>query len=123
MGVSLQRQTTTVTLPDPLPGYPVRAAHRQAVGRTAGGAVYVYDKGVKTFEVELHFESLSQSEKEALAAFFKDTAEGCLQTFTYSDSNGTARTARFLEPRLEFTKVAPSVWDVRFRLEINSIGS
>ena len=123
MSITLQKGATTVALPDPLPGYPVRAIQRQAVGRTAGGTVYVYDKGVETYEVELPFESLSNSEKSDLASFFDNEAQGCLQTFTYTDSNGAERTARFLNPRLAFVKVAANVWDVRLRLELSSIGS
>jgi len=123
MSITLQSGENTVTLPDPLPGYPVRAVQRQAVGRTAGGSGYVYDKGVETYEVELPFESLSNSEKTSLATFYDGVAQGSLQTFTYTDSNGTQRTARFLDPRLSFIKVAANVWDVRFRLELSSIGS
>ena len=123
MSITFQGGETTLTLPDPLPGYPARAVRRQVVGRTAGGSVYVYDKGVETFEVELPFESLTDAEKAALAAFFDDVAQGCLQTFTYTDSNGTARTARFLDPRLAFVKVAANVWDARLRLELNSMGT
>jgi len=123
MGVTFALGETTVDLPDPSPGYPVRALKRQAVGRTEGGTVYVYDKGVETFEAELPFDSLTDSEKIALANFFDSTAEGGLQTFTYTDSNGTARTARLLDPHLAFIKVSANVWDVRLRLELSSLGS
>ena len=121
MSVTMQKGTTTITLPDPAPGYPVRQVQPQAVGRTAGGSVYVYDKGVETFEVELPFESLTDAEKAALAGFFDQTAEGCRLTFTYTDSAGTARTTRFLDPALEFTKVCANVWDARVRLELASM--
>jgi len=123
MSVTLTLGQTTVDLPDPSPGYPVRARKRQVVGRTAGGAIYVYDKGVATFQVDLPFESLTDAEKAALAGFFDNTVEGGLETFTYTDSNGAARTARFIEPRLNFVKVSANVWDVRLRLELNSLGT
>ena len=123
MSVTFVLGETNVELPDPSPGYPVRAIQRQAVGRSAGGTLYVYDKGVETYEVEITFESLTDSEKSALQGFFDNDTEGCLNTFTYTDSNGTARTARFLEPRLEFIKISAGVWDVRIRLELNSMGT
>lgn len=123
MSVSFVRDATTVTLPDPLPGTPVRAVRRDVIGRTAGGTVYVYDRGVETYEAELAFQSLTDDEKTDLTDFFDDVTDGCGQAFTYSDSNGAARTARFLEPRLEFTKVSANVWDVRVRLELSSMGS
>lgn len=123
MSITLALGETTVTLPDPSPGYPVWAVKRQFLGRTAGGAIYAYDKGVQTFEVELPFESLTDTEKTALADFFADTAEGGLRTFTYTDSNATAYTARFLEPSLSFVKVSAKVWDVRLHLELSSMGN
>ena len=122
MSITLLNGADLLTLPDPIPGYPVRAVRRQAVGRTAGGSVYVYDKGVDTFEVELPFESLTDEEKDALSDFFDSVAEGCLQTFTYTDSNGAAHTARFITPKLDFTKVAAGVWDVRCHLELDDMG-
>lgn len=122
MSIILQNGEDIVTLPDPLPGYPVRAVRRQAVGRTAGGSVYVYDKGVDTFDVELPFESLTDVEKAALSDFFDTVVEGCLQTFTYTDSNAVSRTARFMTPRLDFVKVSSNVWDVRLHLELDSMG-
>jgi len=123
MSITLTLGETTVTLPDPLPGYPVRAIKRQTIGRTAGGTVYVYDKGVNTFEADVPFESLNDSEKAALATFFDETAAGGKNTFVYTDSNGAARTARFIESCLTFTKVAANVWDIRVRLELSSMGT
>ena len=123
MSVTFVLGETTVTLPDPAPGYPVRSARRQAVGRTAGGQTYVYDKGVTTTEALVPFESLTDAEKAALAAFFADEAEGAANTFTYTDSAAVAHTARFLDPRLDFVKVAGGVWDVRVRLELEPVGS
>ena len=123
MSITLASGEAAVTLPDPQPGYPARAVQRQAIGRTAGGSVYVYDKGVETFEVELPLESLTDEEKGALMNFFDTLAKGCLETFTYTDSNGSARTARFLEPGLSFVKVAANVWDVRLHMELASMGS
>jgi len=123
MSVTFVLGETSVTLPDPAPGYPVRSERRQAVGRTAGGQVYVYDKGVTTTEAILPFESLTDAEKAALAAFFADEAEGAANTFTYTDSHAAAHTARFLDPSLDFVKVAGGVWDVRVRLELEPVGS
>ena len=123
MSVTFVLGETTVALPDPAPGYPVRSERRQAVGRTAGGQVYVYDKGVTTTEAILPFESLTDAEKTALAAFFADEAEAAANTFTYTDSHAAAHTARFLDSRLDFVKVAGGVWDVRVRLELEPVGS
>lgn len=120
MSVTFVLGGTTVTLPDPAPGYPIRSIRRQSLGRTAGGQVYVYDKGIAATEAILPFESLTDTEKGDLVDFFEDTAEGGMNTFTYTDSNGDAHTARFLDPRLDLIKVAANVWDVQVRLELTA---
>ena len=119
--VTLVRGATTVTLPGPVPGAPVRQRKSQNVSRSAAGDVYVYDKGVDWYEADLSFESLSDSEKAALLSFFDTTVDGAVETFTYRDTNGVTYTARITEPDLEFSKVAGGVWDVALKLELSAI--
>jgi hypothetical protein len=122
MSISFTLGATVVTLPSPSARYPARAARRQAVGRSVGGTVYVYDKGAGAFEVELPLGSLNDAEKAALGGFFDGTAQGARNAFTYADSEGVTHTARFAEPKLEFHKVSAGVWDVRLRLELSDMG-
>ena len=121
MSVTFQKGAASVTLPGPVPGSSAREAKRQAVGRSAGGSVYVYDKGVAVYEVSLTFESLTDQEKADLVVFFHDEAEGVLNTFTYTDSRGTEFTARFIGPELSLEKVAQNVWDVALVLELSEM--
>jgi len=123
MSATFQKGETTVTLCNPIPGYASREVKRQLLGRSAGGTVYTYDKGVDTYEVELVFESLTNQEKADLQSFFDVTVDGVCQTFTYTDSAGNDYTARFLSAHLDFVKVANDVWDVALRLELNAMGA
>jgi hypothetical protein len=120
MSVTFVRGETTVTLPDPTPGGAVRRERRQAVGRTAGGTVFVYEKGAATLQAELKFELLTDLEKEALQGFFDSEACGAKNTFTYTDSAGTAWTARFVEAALRLVKVCGNVWDAGVVMELES---
>ena len=113
---------TTVTLPAPSPGASMDAVKHQALGLTAGGTRYAYDKGVDRYEVELVFVSLTDSQKEDLQSFFHTTVDGVTNTWTYTDSAGNSFTARFLNPTLSFTQVARRVWDVTMKLELNAMG-
>ncbi len=122
MAITFVLGSTTVSLPDPSPDYPVRDVLRQAVGRTAGGTVFVYQKGVQTYEAELSLAALSDTQKGDLTDFFADEAEGCRNTFTYTDPNSNAFTARFLDPTLEFVKAGSNVWDVILHLELSGMG-
>ncbi len=114
---------TTVTLPGPIPDYPVSHERRQNISRSASGTVYVYDKSVDIYEVELTFQSLSATQKASLDSFFGSTVQGGVTTFTYTDTNGTAYTARFLDGVLRYTKLASEVWDVSFKLDLSTVGT
>ena len=119
MSITFTKSTTTITLPDPASGGKLLRLERQATGRTAGGTLYAYDKGVGRVEAELVLESLTDSEKDALTGFFQTTVRGCRDTFTYTDSGSATHTARFVTPQLEWTEVSANVWDTRVRLELS----
>jgi len=121
MSVSFQRSATILALPGPVPGSIVRQTKRQAVGRTAGGALYTYDKGVSAWGATLTFESLSDEEKSDLVSFFHDVANGVMNSFTYTDSTGHEFTARFASPDITLRKVAQNVWDVTVELELDDV--
>lgn len=109
---------TTVTLPGPIPGSVIREVKHQASFILASGQRVVYDKGVDRYEIDLDFESLTQTELDNLQAFYHTTVDGVVSTFAYTDTNGAAHTARFLEPVLEIPKVAYNVYDVHVKLEL-----
>lgn len=116
--VTFVKAPTTVTLPAPLPGSPIREIKHQASFLLASGDRVVYDKGVDRYEIDLEFESLTEAELDDLQAFFHTTTDGVVETWTYNDSNGAAHTARFLDPVLDFTKTAYNVYDVMVKLEL-----
>jgi hypothetical protein len=121
VSVTFQYGQTSVTLPGPVPGSAVRQVKRQVAGRTASGQLYTYDKGVRAFHVTLAFESLSDSEKASLVSFFHDSANGVMNSFTYTDSTGASFTARFASPEIALRKVAQNVWDASIELELNAM--
>jgi len=114
---------TTVTLPAPVPGSQMREVKHQCTGVTAGGTRYAYDKGVDRYELDLEFRNLTATQKGDLQSFFHTTVDGVVNTFTYTDSNGTGRTARILDATFEVSKVAKGIWDLFLRLEVDSMGT
>ena len=119
--VTFTKGATSVTLPAPARLARTAVRRAQAKGRTAGGDAFAYDLGPARHEAELEFRSLTNAEKPALAAFFEDAARGMLETWTYTDPAGAARTARFAEPALVFVQFARNVWDVSLRLELDGL--
>ena len=120
MSVTLTLDTVVVTLPDPVGGTPLARVRRQVLSRTQSGLPVVHDLGGETHEIEVAWESLTAAQKEDLLDFFGDTAEGMLNPWTYTDEYGTGYAARFLDPRLEFTKNARDMYDARVRLELDA---
>ncbi len=119
--VTLTKDSTTVTLPGPARFGRTSLGCGQARGRTAGGETYVYELGPEVYEAEIEFHSLTGAEKEGLASFFKDTALGMQESFTYTDSAGREFAARFIEPVLVFVQFARNVWDVSVRAELTTL--
>ena len=123
MSVTFTKGGDSAALPSPIPGSLVLERKHQAIGRTADGTIYTYDKGVAIYEVQLAFESLTDTEKNELQNFFHTTVNGAVESFTYVDSANNNFTARMIDGTLRFRKVAANVWDVSLRLEIDGMGA
>ncbi len=109
MSVTFASNGTTVEVRNPNVGNQDGAIRHQAMGLSAGGSRRVYDKGVSKRRVNLVFEELHESEKTELEAFLDDVANGTDETFTYTDHEGTAWTARLLSPDFQFVELADAV--------------
>jgi len=121
MSTILTKNATVVTLPSPAQDYPLSQTKRQAMGRSAGGTVYAYDKGLSTFEVELTIENLTSTDRSNLQSFFSTTVNGVTATWTLTDSSGGTYTARFLDPVLQFEEHIRDNYRVRLRLELSAL--
>ena len=77
--------------------------------------------GVDTYELRVEWESLTATEKTSLQSFFHGTVDGMTNTWTYTDENTTAFTARFLEPDLSFKKYGKNIFDVDVLLELSAM--
>ena len=121
--ITFAKGATSITLPAPPGGYPVREVKHQATGLTLGGKRYVYDKGVDRYEAEINLESLDATQKSDLDSFFHTTARGGRETFTYTDSGGTEYAARFLDAVLEYSKAGKGIYDVTVRLDLGGMHS
>ena len=95
----------TLTLKSPERGNPFRRIKRQAMRRTVGGTLYVYDKGIDTREFDWTFAELTQAERDSLETFFADVADGMIETFSVQDWYGNwLDGCRLLDPTLEFAQ-------------------
>ena len=119
MSVTFQSGETQVTLRDPEFENTEAASPKQALGRTASGAVYVYDKGVEVRTMSLEFRCLDNDEKDDLEDFHRSTVEGAYTTFSFTDHRSGTWTARFIRD-IEFSEVLDGRWNCRIELEVEA---
>ena len=67
----------------------------QLNGETAGGTLYVQDKGPKRETFELRFGRVPQSDRDSAHTFF-NTVKKAFNTFEYEDRNGALHTVRWM---------------------------
>ena len=119
--ITLAKGETSVTLPALPPGWRALVERRQVAARSMDGTVHVYDHGLPAFPARVPVRMLSDAQKASLESFFRSTVEGMRESFTYTDAGGTDFAARFIEPRLAFTKGAEDLWDVDLPMELDAI--
>lgn len=102
MPVVFEYSSTRVEIQNPSRSNIHKIKKFQALGRTAGGQIYAYDKGPTSKRLELEFLELRQSEKDALESFYDTTVDGVITNFEYTDHFGTTWNAKFLETELNF---------------------
>jgi len=77
----------------------------QLSGETAGGTLYVQDKGLQCERFELTFERISQSDRDSAHVFFVAVKKS-LNRFEYQDAEGTLHIVRWLNA-FEFQETVP----------------
>lgn len=114
--------TVTFETLSPLLGNRLSHDMRQAVARTEGGQIYVYEKSSgPTFKLELKLQHLTHDEAIALREFHAITVRGAMHTFTLEDWNDDIYEARFLSTELEFEEAAIDHYSVDFVLEVDGL--
>ena len=119
MSVTFQSGVESVTLRDPEYVNSESASPHQALGRTAAGDVYVYDKGVEVRTMTFEFRYLDNTEKEDLEEFHRTTVKGAYQEFSLTDHRSRSWMARFVRD-LEFSEILDGRWNCTVVLEVEA---
>lgn len=108
---------TATWQPSKPPRYPIprRVDYpRQVRGETAGGTVYVQDKGPRRETFELGFDHLPQADRDQAADFF-DTVKKAAATFEFTGPDAALYTVRWVNP-FEFAEVSGGRWSGTIQL-------
>jgi len=90
---------------------------RQRLSRSDSGKIKVATLGAADEHFPLAFQGLTQADVDALIAWFEDPLVNWSEnSFTYTDSGGTAYTVQLLEPGLDPQQEAPGVYGVELLL-------
>lgn len=76
--------------------------------RTAGGKLYVQEKGVLEETFVLQFNYMSTADRDALQTFFTDHCQKSMNTFEYDDGTGTLVLVTWMN-NFNFAKVKPQL--------------
>ena len=106
MSVRFTYTTTDCDLQNPVLGNTYERQKHHALGRTAGGQLFRYAKGLDVKKIKLSWNGLRDDEKDALESFFYTTVSGPSTDFTFLDQGGTSWDARFLVDTLSFETVS-----------------
>ena len=103
-----QAAPTAQWVPDKPPVLPARGTtdySEQLTEETAGGTLYVQDKGPQRKRFELTFERIPTSDRDAALAFFIAVKKSFIP-FEYQDAEGTLHSVRWLN-EFEFQETVP----------------
>ncbi|PIQ96546.1 MAG: hypothetical protein COV67_09040 [Nitrospinae bacterium CG11_big_fil_rev_8_21_14_0_20_56_8] len=106
-----QAGATTQWVPAKQPAFPNATPvdyPEQLVGESAGGTMYVQDKGVKRERFLLEWDRLTTADRDGALAFF-NTVKKAFLTFEYEDPGGTLHTVRWMNG-FNFSHVAQGRW-------------
>ncbi len=114
MSVTLDYSSNTVVLKDP--AYPENNPEppRQNLGRSDGGAHFVFIEGDEAKQVVLNFRRLTQTEKDNLDTWIKDQVNYMEQKWTYTDPHSTNHTnLRFISfGRMFYRDRDSNLWNI-----------
>ena len=103
-----QAAPTAQWVPGKPPLLPVRSITdypEQLTGETAGGTLYVQDKGPQRESFQLKFERIPASDRDAALVFF-NAVKKSFSPFEYQDAEGILHLVRWLN-RFEFKETVP----------------
>jgi hypothetical protein len=106
MSWTFAKDAVTKSVQNPLRDNLEDLSKRQALSRSVGGDIYVYNKGTQRQKLTAIWNELRDSERDDLQDFFDSTVLGMVNTFTLTDHEGNVWTARFILPVLEWRQRA-----------------
>jgi len=80
----------------------------QLIGETAGGTLYVQDKGPKRETFDLEFLLMSKADRDNALVFF-NAVKKAFNAFEYEDGNGTLHSVRWVN-LFTFRKDRPTLY-------------
>ena len=113
---------TTSWIPSIGPEFPLETPvdyTEQLVGETAGGTIFVQDKGPKREITPLQFKLMSVTDRDGLLTFYT-TVKKAFNTFQYEDGNGALHTVRWMN-EFNFKKDLPGYFSGSIQLRKETV--
>jgi len=115
--VTFAKSPTTVTVNGPTP-CDVRLLPMFVTDQSANNQRWGYQTtDQKRWRWTLSLQALTDAMRDALEAFFTDTARGPLIEFTYTHTNEVAYLARFVDTELGWKRTSSDQWELTVAIE------
>ena len=91
---------------------------KQPVDYSNGGDPYIYNKGLTEYSFEASLR-LTAAEKQALQAFYDNTADGKANPIYYADPDGNEYTVRIMNEEFDFQEEAYNKYTGKLKLVVS----
>lgn len=120
--VSFESGSTTVSITGPSGRQEIEPFPNYVTDLTPDGTRFVYKANSSSKRIwRLRFPLLTEAEKDDLDGFYRNTVNGPENQFTYTHTDGTAYTARFINPQPPVTRRrGPGLFSAEIDLEIDA---
>ena len=110
MSVTFTLGGTTYTVKSPY--FPYMPVHdrMQVKGKTAGGTQIVQELAAAQDSYTFQFKNMTTAERDNLESFYKNTVDGAMTTFTFTDVAAAAHTARWMDDTFNFQMDSQGRW-------------
>lgn len=118
VNITFVKDAVSVTVPGPPGATDATSLPRFVTDLSANYTRWTYTlTTTKKRNWSIQLADLTAQQKIDLQSFFEDTVDGPNETFTYTHTDGTSHTVRFVDTMLNWQRVNGTQWGTSFRLE------
>lgn len=119
--VNFTKGASNYDINGPVGNQSISRSSRYSISESHDGTIWSYKRHAGSHRKwRLELTDVTSAQKDNLQSFFDSDAAGPTNTFTYTHTDGTSYTARFVQEELQWQRVGPNQWGVSITLDIEA---